>query len=215
MTAALAQLTDLLGDAVRTDPVTCENYRFDWARDPAAGTPIAVVRPRNAAEVQACVRWAAEHGVPVVPRGAGSGLSGGSCAVDGGIVLSLERMRAIEIDVATRVAVVEPGAFNADVKAAAAAHGLWYPPDPSSYEICSIGGNIATNAGGAWWVKYGATTDHVLGLDVVLADGTLVRLGGKRIKDAAGLSLGELFLGSEGTPGIVTPAVLRPLPPHG
>ena len=109
------------------------------------------------------MRWAAEHGVPVVPRGAGSGLSGGSSAVDGGIVLSLERMRAIEIDVATRVAVVEPGAFNAEVKAAAAAHGLWYPPDPSSYEICSIGGNIATNAGGLCCVKYGVTTDYVLG----------------------------------------------------
>ena len=91
MTAALAQLTELLGDAVRTDPVTCENYRFDWARDPTAGIPIAVVRARDAAEVQTCVRWAAEHGVPVVPRGAGSGLSGGSSAVDGGIVLSLER----------------------------------------------------------------------------------------------------------------------------
>lgn len=109
MDAAIAQLIERLGDAVRTDPVTCENYRYDWARDPAAGTPIAVVRARNAAEVQACVRWAAEHGVPVVPRGAGSGLSGGSSAVDGGIVLSLERMRAIEIDVATRVAVVQPG----------------------------------------------------------------------------------------------------------
>src|ERR671920_2176838 len=97
--AALAQLTDLLGDAVRTDPVTRENYRFDWARDPAAGTPAAVVRARDAGEVQQTVRWAAAHGVPVVPRGAGSGLSGGSSAVDGGIVLSLERMRAIEIDV--------------------------------------------------------------------------------------------------------------------
>jgi glycolate oxidase len=215
MTAVLAQLTDLLGDAVRTDPVTCENYRFDWARDPAAGTPIAVVQARNAEEVQTCVRWAAEHGVPVVPRGAGSGLSGGSCAVDGGIVLSLERMRAIEIDVATRVAVVEPGAFNAEVKAAAAAHGLWYPPDPSSYEICSIGGNIATNAGGLCCVKYGVTTDYVLGLDVVLADGTLVRLGGKRIKDVAGLSLVKLFVGSEGTLGIVTRAILRLIPAQG
>src|ERR671914_3081822 len=144
MTAALAQLTDLLGDAVRTDPVTCENYRFDWARDPAAGTPVAVVRPRDAAEVQQAVRWAAAHGVPVVPRGAGSGLSGGSSAVDGGVVVSLERMRAIEIDTECRVAVVEPGAFNAEVKAAAAKHGLWYPPDPSSYEICSIGGNVPT-----------------------------------------------------------------------
>src|SRR5918998_2488866 len=114
MTAALAQLTELLGDAVRTDPVTCENYRFDWARDPAAGTPIAVVRPHNAAEVQTCVRWAAQHGVPVVPRGAGSGLSGGSCAVDGGVVLSLERGGGIEIGVSTRGAAGGPGAFNAE-----------------------------------------------------------------------------------------------------
>jgi glycolate oxidase len=150
-----------------------------------------------------------------VPRGAGSGLSGGSSAVDGGIVLSLERMRAIEIDVATRVAVVEPGAFNAEVKAAAAAHGLWYPPDPSSYEICSIGGNVATNAGGLCCVKYGVTTDYVLGLDVVLADGTLVSLGGKRIKDVAGLSLVKLFVGSEGTLGIVTRAILRLIPVQG
>ena len=215
MESALAELVERLGDSVRTDPVTCENYRFDWARDPAAGTPVAVVRARDAAEVQETVRWAAAHGVPVVPRGAGSGLSGGSSAVDGGIVLSLERMRSVEIDVATRVAVVEPGAFNAEVKAAAAEHGLWYPPDPSSYEICSIGGNIATNAGGLCCVKYGVTTDYVLGLDVVLADGTLVTLGGKRIKDVAGLSLVKLFVGSEGTLGIVTRAILRLIPAQG
>ena len=134
----------------------------------------------------------------MVPRGAGSGLSGGASAVDGGIVLSLERMRAIEIDADCQVAVVEPGAFNAEVKAAAREHGLWYPPDPSSYEICSIGGNVATNAGGLCCVKYGVTTDYVLGLDVVLADGTLVTLGGKRIKDVAGLSLVKLFVGSRG-----------------
>src|ERR671918_2088334 len=215
MDAALTELVERLGDAVRTDPVTCENYRFDWARDPAAGTPVAVVRARDAAEVQTCVRWAAEHGVPVVPRGAGSGLSGGSCAVDGGIVLSLVRMRAVEIDVATQVAVVEPGAFNREVKTAAAEHGLWYPPDPSSFEICSIGGNVATNAGGLCCVKYGVTTDYVLGLDVVLADGTLVTLGGKRIKDVAGLSLTKLFVGSEGTLGIVTRAILRLVPAQG
>ena len=171
-----------------------------------------MVRARDADDVQATVRWAARYGVPLIPRGAGSGLSGGSSAVDGGVVLSLERMRAIEIDLATRVAVVEPGAFNAEVKAAAAAHGLWYPPDPSSYEICSIGGNIATNAGGLCCVKYGVTTDYVLGLDVVLADGTLVTLGGKRIKDVAGLSLLKLFVGSEGTLGIVTRAILRLIP---
>ena len=110
MDTAVEQLVAILGDAVRTDPVTCENYRFDWSRDPTAGVPIAVVRPANAGQVQTTIRWAAEHRVPVVPRGAGSGLSGGSSAVSGGIVVSLERMRAIEIDLAARVAVAEPGA---------------------------------------------------------------------------------------------------------
>jgi glycolate oxidase len=215
METALQQLVALLGDAVRTDPVSCENYRFDWSRDPTAGVPVAVVRPSNSSEVAAAIRWAAEHRVPVVPRGAGSGLSGGASALSGGIVLSLERMRSIEIDVAARVAVVEAGAFNADVKAAATQHGLWYPPDPSSYEICSIGGNIATNAGGLCCVKYGVTTDYVLGLDVVLADGTLITLGGKRIKDVAGLSLVKLFVGSGGTLGIITRAILRLVPAQG
>jgi len=215
MDTAVEQLVAILGDAVRTDPVTCENYRFDWSRDPTAGVPIAVVRPANAGQVQTTIRWAAEHRVPVVPRGAGSGLSGGSSAVSGGIVVSLERMRAIEIDLAARVAVAEPGAFNAEVKAAAAQQGLWYPPDPSSYEICSIGGNIATNAGGLCCVKYGVTTDYVLGLDVVLADGTLVTLGGKRIKDVAGLSLVKLFIGSGGTLGIITCVILRLIPAQG
>lgn len=197
---------------VVAEPDAMEKYRFDWSRDQAAGHPLAVVRAQDAAQVQTAVRWAAQHRVPVVPRGAGSGLSGGSTAVEGGLVLSLERMRAIEIDVDCRVAVVEPGALNAEVKAAAAEHGLWYPPDPSSYEICSIGGNVATNAGGLCCVKYGVTTDYVLGLDVVLADGTLVQLGGKRIKDVAGLSLLKLFVGSEGTLGIVTRALLRLVP---
>jgi glycolate oxidase len=214
-TSALDELVRALGDAVRTDPVTCENYRQDWARDPSAGTPVAVVRARSATDVQAAVRWAAAHDVPVVPRGAGSGLSGGSSAVDGGIVVSLERMRAVEIDVETRVAVVEPGALNIEVKAAAAQHGLWYPPDPSSYEICSIGGNVATNAGGLCCVKYGVTTDYVLGMDVVLADGTLITLGGKRIKDVAGLSLLKLFVGSEGTLGVITEAWMRVQPRPG
>ena len=206
-------LLSLLPDGVVvTDPATVENYRHDWSRDPGAGTPLAVVRPTDADQVQTIVRWCAENRVPITPRGAGTSLSGGSSAVDDGIVLSLERMRAIEIDTTTRVAVVEPGAFNAEVKAAAAEHGLWYPPDPSSYEICSIGGNIATNAGGLCCVKYGVTTDYVLGLDVVLADGELITLGGKRIKDVAGLSLLKLFVGSEGTLGIITRAILRLVP---
>ena len=215
---SLAELVDALpAGVVATDPATLENYRYDWSRDTGAGTPVAVVRAEDASQVQAAVRWAAAYDVPVVPRGAGSGLSGGASAVDGGIVLSLERMRAIEIDTDCQVAVVEPGAFNAEVKAASKEHGLWYPPDPSSFEICSIGGNVATNAGGLCCVKYGVTTDYVLGLDVVLADGTLITLGGKRIKDVAGLSLVKLFVGSEGTLGIVTRAILRlvpqPLPP--
>ena len=121
-------------------------------------------------------------------------------------------MTRIEVDPVTRTLVAEPGAMNAAVKAAAAEHGLWYPPDPSSYEICSIGGNVATNAGGLCCVKYGVTTDYVLGLTVVLADGTAVELGGPRLKDVAGLSLTKLFVGSEGTLGIVTRVVLRLIP---
>ena len=211
--SALAELVSSLPDGVVvTDPDTTEKYRVDRSQDAGAGLPAVVVRAEDATHVQTAVRWAARHRVPVVPRGAGSGLSGGSSAVDGGLVLSLERMRAIEIDTDCQVAVVEPGAFNAEVKAAAAAHGLWYPPDPSSYEFCSIGGNIATNAGGLCCVKYGVTVDYVLGLDVVLADGTLITLGGRRIKDVAGLPLLKLFVGSEGTLGIVTRAILRLVP---
>ena len=207
--ALVAALPD---GVVVVDRERMEKYRADRSQDPLVGTPVAVVRAEDAGQVQTAVRWAAEHGVPVVPRGAGTGLSGGSSAVDGGIVLSLERMTAVEIDPDGQVAVVEPGALNRDVKAAAAEHGLWYPPDPSSYEICSIGGNIATNAGGLCCVKYGVTTDYVIGLDVVLADGTLVTLGGRRIKDVAGLSLLKLFVGSEGTLGVVTRAILRLVP---
>jgi glycolate oxidase len=144
----------------------------------------------------------------------GTGLSGGATAVDGGIVLSTEKMRDIVVDPVTRTAVCQPGLLNAEVKKTVAEHGLWYPPDPSSYEICSIGGNIATNAGGLCCVKYGVTTDYVLGMQVVLADGTAVRLGGPRLKDVAGLSLTKLFVGSEGTLGVITEVTLRLLPPQ-
>ena len=195
--------------ALVTDPERMDKYRRDRALDPNAGVPLAVVRASTTADVQATVRFAARHRIPVVPRGAGSGLSGGATAVDGCLVLSTERMRAITIDPATRTAVVEPGVLNAELKAAAALHGLWYPPDPSSFEICSIGGNVATNAGGLCCVKYGVTGDYVLGLTVVLADGTAVDLGGPRIKDVAGLSLTKLFVGSEGTLGIVTRVVVK------
>jgi len=210
---ALAELVAGLPDGmVVTDPTVTEGYRQDRAFDPSAGKPMAVVRPRRTDEVQTVLRWASAHQVPVVTRGAGSGLSGGATALDDGIVLSTEKMRDLSIDPVTRTAVCQPGLFNAEVKKAAAEHGLWYPPDPSSYEICSIGGNIATNAGGLCCVKYGVTTDYVLGMQVVLADGTAVRLGGPRLKDVAGLSLTKLFVGSEGTLGVITEVTLRLLP---
>ncbi len=213
MTPDLAALTAQLPDgALLVDADRMAGYRWDRANDPAAGVPLAVVRATCTEDVQAAVRFAAQHGLAVVPRGAGSGLSGGASALDGCLVISLEGMRAVEVDPATRIAFVEPGALNAEVKAAAAEHGLWYPPDPSSYEICSIGGNVATNAGGLCCVKYGVTSDYVLGLTVVLADGTAVELGGPRLKDAAGLSLTKLFVGSEGTLGVITRIVLRLVP---
>jgi len=198
--------------ALITDPASIDAYRWDRANDPNAGVPLAVVRATSTEDVQAAMRIAAAAKLPVIPRGAGSGLSGGSSAVEGSIIVSLDRMREITVDPSTRMAVVQPGAFNAEVKAAASAHGLWYPPDPSSYEFCSIGGNVATNAGGLCCVKYGVTTDYVLGLTVVLADGRAVALGGPRLKDVAGLSLTKLFIGSEGTLGIITEITLRLIP---
>lgn len=202
-------------DVVVVDPDIAEPYRHDRAMTAVAGRPAAVVRARSVDDVAATLRVATALGVPVVPRGAGTGLSGGSSAIDGAITVSTERMRSISIDPASMTATVQPGALNVEVKAAAHDAGLWYPPDPSSFEICSIGGNLATNAGGLCCVKYGVTTDYVLGLEVVLADGTVVRLGGRTIKDVAGLDLKRLFVGSEGTLGIITEATLRlrPIPP--
>jgi glycolate oxidase len=205
--AALA--AEVSPGALVTDPAVMDAYRRDRAATAPVGQPLAVIRAADVADVQAVMRVASRFGVPVVPRGAGTGLSGGSSAVDGGITVSTDRLRNCAIDPAAMTATVGPGLMNAEVKAAAAAHGLWYPPDPSSYEICSIGGNLATNAGGLCCVKYGVTTDYVLGLQVVLADGRAVRLGGRTIKDSAGYDLKRLFVGSEGTLGIITEATLR------
>ena len=209
-------LTDALpSGSVVVDPDVIEGYRRDRAATAAAGMPVAVVRAGSTGDVQAALRVAAAHRVPVVTRGAGTGLSGGASAIDGGIVLTTERMRAVTIDPHAMTATVQPGLLNAELKAAARGHGLWYPPDPSSFEICSIGGNLATNAGGLCCVKYGVTTDYVLGLEVVLADGRALRLGGSTVKDVAGLDLKRLFVGSEGTLGVITEATLRlrPAPP--
>src|SRR3954467_15364719 len=211
--APIGELADVLPvGSVLVDPDLVSTYRYDSARDPRAGTPTAVVRATCTSDVQKVLKWASEHGVPVVPRGAGSSLSGGASGIEGGVTLSLERMRDITVDPVNRVAVVGPGAITADVKSAAAEHGLWYPPDPSSFEMSSIGGNAATNAGGLCCVKYGVTSDYVLGMEVVLADGTALRLGGARLKDVAGLALLKLFVGSEGTLGVMTELTLRLLP---
>ena len=210
---SLTELSALLPEgALITQPERMESFRTDRAADPGAGTPLAVVKATSTADVQSVMRFAAATNTPVVPRGAGTGLSGGATAVSGGIVLALDGMREVVVDPVTRTATAQPGALNAEVKAAAAAHGMWYPPDPSSFEICSIGGNVATNAGGLCCVKYGVTTDYVLGMTVVLADGQAVQLGGPRLKDVAGLSLTKLFVGSEGTLGVITEVQLRLLP---
>jgi glycolate oxidase len=199
-----------------TDAGDLESYRRDETAHWEPGMPLAVALPETTAQVAALLACATAHRVAVVPRGAGSGLSGGSAGVEGGLTVALTRMnRILEIDADNLVAVVQPGVINADLKAAVAAVGLFYAPDPASYEFCSIGGNIGTNAGGLCCVKYGVTRDAVLGLEVVLADGRVVRTGGRNVKDVAGYSLTQLFVGSQGTLGIVTEATLRlrPAPP--
>jgi glycolate oxidase len=207
----LDDLSDRLGPGVVVrDPDVVESYRRDRCDLVEAGSPLGVVRATTTAEVATTMRWAGEHRIPVVPRGAGTGLSGGAHALEGGIVLSLERMTAIrEVDPQAQVAVVEAGVINADVGRAVAAHGLFYPPDPGSFEISTIGGNLATNAGGMRCVKYGVTRDAVLGLEVVLADGRVLQTGGRTVKNVAGLDLTSLFVGSEGTLGVITAATLR------
>lgn len=207
----LLELADLLPpDAIVTDPVVTASYRSDHARFVDAGDPLAVVLPRSTDEVAHTLSAATRHGIPVVARGAGSGLSGGANALDGWVVLSMTRMnRIVEIDKRNLLAVVEPGVLTGELQRAVAELGLWYPPDPSSFEISTIGGNIATNAGGLCCVKYGVTGDSVLGLEVVLADGSQLRTGGRTVKGVAGYDLTRLLVGSEGTLGVVTQAVVR------
>ena len=199
-----------------TDPADREAYRTDETAYLRGGLPAAVALPTTTAEVSTLVRLAAEHRVPVVPRGAGTGLSGGAAGIEGGLTIAFTKMdRIVEIDRANQVAVVQPGIVNAALKRAVAEVGLFYPPDPASYESCTIGGNLGTNAGGLCCVKYGQTRESVLGLEVVLADGRVIRTGGKNVKDVAGYSLTHLIVGSQGTLGIVTEAILRlrPAPP--
>ncbi|MET9416261.1 FAD-linked oxidase C-terminal domain-containing protein [Streptomyces klenkii] len=207
----------LPGEAVLTEPDVTASYANDMASFCAAGTPAVVTLPRTVEQVQHVMRTATALRIPVVPQGARTGLSGAANAADGCIVLSLVKMdRILEIDPADRVAVVEPGVVNAVLSRAVAEQGLYYPPDPSSWEQCTIGGNIGTASGGLCCVKYGVTAEYVLGLDVVLADGRLLRTGRRTAKGVAGYDLTRLFVGSEGSLGVVVRAVLalRPAPPR-
>ena len=213
LAAAHAELPDL---RILTDVADRESYRLDETAYLEAGLPAAVAFPTSTAEVASLLRLATAHRVPVVPRGAGTGLSGGAAGIEGAITIVLSRMdRILEIDRDNLCVVTQPGVINAVLKAAVAEAGLFYPPDPASYETCSIGGNLGTNAGGLCCVKYGQTRDWVLGLEVVLADGRVIRTGGRNVKDTAGYGLTHLFVGSQGTLGIITEATLRlrPLPP--
>ncbi|WP_327355750.1 FAD-binding oxidoreductase [Streptomyces sp. NBC_01304] len=206
----------LPADAVLTDPDVTAAYANDMASFCEAGTPAVVVLPRTVEQVQHVMRTATALRVPVVPQGARTGLSGAANASDGCIVLSLVKMdRILEISTIDRIAVVEPGVVNATLSRAVNEHGLYYPPDPSSWEQCTIGGNIGTASGGLCCVKYGVTAEYVLGLDVVLADGRLLTTGRRTAKGVAGYDLTRLFVGSEGSLGIVVRAILalKPEPP--
>ncbi len=222
---ATGTVTDAFLDAVRaripalrllTDEADRETYRRDETAYLAAGLPGAVALPVETAHVAELVRICGEFDVPIVPRGAGSGLSGGAAGIDGALTIAFTAMdRIVEIDPANLCVVVQPGVINARLKAAVTEHGLFYAPDPASFEMCSIGGNLGTNAGGLCCVKYGQTRESVLGLEVVMADGSVVRTGGKNVKDVAGYSLTHLIVGSQGTLALITEAILRlrPTPP--
>ncbi len=182
-------------------------YEYDATID--RGLPDAVVLPDSAEGVAKAVRIARRHSVPITARGAGTGLSGGAIPCEGGVVIVTTRMnRILEFDPQNRLAIVEPGVINLDISRAAAPHGLYYAPDPSSQKACTIGGNVAENAGGPHCLRYGTTTNHVLGLEIVTADGAIVWLGG-RTTDMPGYDLTGVVVGSEGTLAIVTKVIVR------
>ncbi|MGD2207321.1 MAG: FAD-linked oxidase C-terminal domain-containing protein [Anaerolineae bacterium] len=213
----LHQLADIVGvENVLVDADRLEPYSHDETVG-FRGQPEAVVRVTSARQVADILAVANRERVPITPRGAGYGLSGGAVAVQGGIVLSLDKMdRILEIDHENLMVTVEPGVITGDLHRAVEAEGLFYPPDPASLDSCSIGGNIAEGAGGPRAVKYGTTKDYVCGLEVVLPSGDVVQMGGKLVKNATGYNLLQLLIGSEGTLAVVTKVTLRllSLPAH-
>ncbi|HEY8912309.1 FAD-binding oxidoreductase [Lacisediminihabitans sp.] len=212
---AIAALRSALGTALTTDQARLAALTTDKSGHDSRSLPLALVTARGVEDVQATLRIANDHGIPVVPRGAGTGLAGGAIASAGEIVLSTLAMdRILEISAADELAVIEPGIINSDLNDVLATHGLWFAPDPASKAISTVGGNIATNAGGLLCAKYGVTREAVLGLKVVLADGTLLSLGHRSVKGVTGLDLTALMVGSEGTLGVIVEATvkLRALP---
>ncbi|MEY4174607.1 MAG: hypothetical protein RI900_1772 [Actinomycetota bacterium] len=197
MGTLLQELTARLdADCIQTDPDVVAAYSQDRALFERPGTADVLVMPRTTEEVVAAMQAAAAANVPVVTRGAGTGLCGGANASDGCMILSVHRMnRVLQVDPANRMARVQPGVLNAELKRVVAEYGLFYPPDPASYEISSIGGNVATNAGGLCCVRYGVTRDYVIGLEVVLANGDVIRTGRHTIKNTVGLDLTGVFVG--------------------
>lgn len=214
--AIVAELCEIVGEknVLYGDPEKLAGYSHDEVADPTiAHLPEVVVKPASAAEIAQIMRLANRDRVPVTPRGAGSGLSGGAVPIYGGILLSVERMnRILEIDRANMTVTVEPGVVTNEINEAVKEDGLFYAGYPMSVETCFIGGNVAENAGGGKAVKYGVTSRYVMGLEVVLPTGEIIRLGGKRVKDVTGYNLLQLMIGSEGTLGIFTEIILKLLP---
>ncbi|HEX6391717.1 MAG TPA: FAD-linked oxidase C-terminal domain-containing protein [Solirubrobacteraceae bacterium] len=206
----LDELRAVVGDAGFVEGDALEPYTHDATF--MRGAVAAALRPAGVEEVARVLAICNDAGMPVVARGGGTSLVGGPVALAGGVVLSLERMRTIEVDAPNACAVVEAGAINGDLRRAAAAEGLWYPPDPSSMEISTIGGNVACNAGGICCLKYGVTADYVIGMTVVLADGAVIELGGRTRKRSSGYRLAQLFVGSEGTLGVITSVCVKLIP---
>ncbi|TFD26216.1 FAD-binding oxidoreductase [Cryobacterium sp. TMT2-23] len=207
---AVERLQSELGSIVSIDPLELAATRTDKSGWVAPGMPLALVRATSVPEVQAVLRIATEFRIPVVTRGTGTGLSGGACGTDGSIVLNVRGMnRILEIRPEDELAVVEPGVINQHLNDALAEHGLWFAPDPASKGFASVGGNIATNAGGLLCAKYGVTREAVLALTVVLADGRLLKTGRRTVKGVTGYDLTALLTGSEGTLGVIVEATVR------
>ena len=210
----ISQLRSLLpSDRLYTDPIDCYAYSYDNSRK--IFPPEAVVFPLATDEIVSVVKLCNDYQVPLTPRGRGTGTAGGSLPVQGGVALSLERMlQIIKVDPANRVIITEPGVLNQSIQDAALGHGFFWPPDPSSAAYCSVGGNLATSAGGPHAVKYGTTRDHVLGLKAVTGRGEVIKTGCYTTKGVVGYDLTRLLIGSEGTLAIITEATLKltPLP---